>query len=76
MNYLESLGFKLFALGMSDTWVFYHKKEIHFKATQTLSGKILISDSSDKILFSSREQKEIVEFLTRELRDFKIDKLL
>ena len=76
MNFLEDLGFKLFALGMSDTWVFYHKGEILFKATQTLSGKMLISNASDKILLSTRDKLEMITFLTCELRDFKIDKLL
>lgn len=41
-----------------------------------MSGKIMITDSSDKVIISSREQKEIVDYLMAELRDFKIDKLL
>ena len=76
MEFLSNFGFKLFGLGWSDIWVFYHKGEIVLKASQTMSGKMLISDSDDKILFSSREKDEIVTFLTCELRDFKIDKLL
>jgi hypothetical protein len=76
VNFLEELGFKLFALGMSDTWAFFHKGEIIFKATQTISGKMLISDSSGKVLLSTRDKLEMITFLTSELRDFKIDKLL
>ncbi len=76
MNFLEDLGFKLFALGMSDTWCFFHKGEVIFKATQTLSGKMLISDSSGKVLLSTRDKLELMTFLTCELRDFKIDNLL
>lgn len=76
MNFLEDLGFKLFALGMSDTWCFSDKGEVVFKATQTLSGKMLISDSVGKVLLSTRDKLELITFLTCELRDFKIDKLL
>lgn len=76
MNFLEDLGFKLFALGMSDTWCFFHKGEVVFRVTQTLSGKMLISDSVGKVLLSTRDKLELMTFLTCELRDFKIDKLL
>lgn len=76
MEFLSNFGFKLFGLGWSDIWVFYHKGEIVLKASQTMSGKMLISDSDDKVLISSRDKDEIVTFLTCELRDFKIDKLL
>lgn len=41
-----------------------------------MSGKILITDSSDKVIISSRNSQEIIDYLTVELRDFKIDKLL
>jgi hypothetical protein len=76
VNFLEPLGFKLYGLGMSEIWIFYHSGKVIFKASQTLSGKIIVSDSSDKIVISSRNSEEIKEYLTPELRDFKIDKLL
>lgn len=76
MDFLESLGFNLFSLGMSDTWVFYQKGEIFFKVSQTISGKMIISDSSNKVVFSSREKNEVIDYLTTELRNLKIDKLL
>lgn len=76
MNFLEPLGFKLYGLGWSDIWVYTYKGVILYKASTTMSGKIMITDSSDKVIISSREQKEIVDYLMAELRDFKIDKLL
>ncbi len=76
MNFLQPLGFVLFGLGMSDTWVYYQRGEIFFKATQSLNGKIYIMDSSDRILISSREEAEIISYLTQSLRNLKIDKLL
>ena len=76
MNFLQPLGFKLYGLGWSDIWTFSYRGEILYKASSTMSGKILITDSSDKVIISSRNSQEIIDYLTVELRDFKIDKLL
>lgn len=75
---LEKLGFKRFIGG--EIWIKYqtinNKKSVKLIVCFTLSGKILIKDSSENIILSSIDKEEVNLFIIRECRDITINDLL
>jgi hypothetical protein len=61
-----------------NVWIKYkhESKQVEWLATFTLSGKIILKDSENNIVLSTNDESEFQNFLIREDRDKKINKLL
>ena len=77
MKTLERFNFVPYSLG-NNVWIKYKNqtRQVEWIATFTLSGKIILKDSKDNIVLSTKEESEFQSFLIREDRDKKINDLL
>jgi hypothetical protein len=76
---LNKFGFQQFSVG-GEIWIKYetinNKKIVKWTVCFTISGKTLLKDNRDNIILLTKDKNEVNLFLTRELRDSKIDDLL
>lgn len=77
MKILEKLNFVPHSLS-KNVWIKYkhESKQVEWLATFTLSGKIILKDYRDNIVLSTKDESEFQNFLIREDRDKKINRLL